>query len=123
MAATATLKISLEVIGNDGALAQSYESTTRFVPGTGNGKRETVALPAATFTALTAPTSSQYLILIPAAGATSLYLKSVTGDSPGVLIEKSSAPLNGPKVISLGASPSIGILNSGAVTTAEAIWL
>jgi hypothetical protein len=122
MAATATLRISLEVIGNDGTLAQSYESTTRFVPGTGNGKRETVALPAATFTTLTAPTSSQYLILVPAAGATSLYLKSVTGDG-GILIEKSSAPLNGPKVISLGASPSIGILNSGAVTTCEAIWI
>lgn len=120
--AIATLEVRLSVIGADGTLAQSYESTTRFVPGTGNGKRETVSLPAATFTALSPPTSSQYLILIPAAGATSLYLKSVTGDG-GILIEKTSAPLNGPKVISLGASPSVGVLNSGSVTTCEAIWI
>lgn len=122
MAAIARVRLEVEVTGNDGVPAITYETTLRFTPGTGSGKRETVSLPAATFTSLTVPTGSQYVLILPAEGATSLYLKSVTGDG-GILIEKTSAPLNGPKLLSLGASPSIGILNSGAVTTAEVIWL
>ena len=73
-------------------------------------KQETVTISAATFTALTPPTGAAAVLIDPGTNISST-LKGVTGDT-GVKLLPASSPLQIPILLPLGASPSIGILNS-----------
>jgi hypothetical protein len=101
-------------------LAQTNQS--RWSPGAGlAGKRETITLTASVFTALSPPTGAKLLMLI-LGSATSLSLKSVTGDA-GIPIAPSSNPTGIDLIMPLGASPNVGILNGLASDQQiEAIW-
>lgn len=119
MPSNATITTSLSV--NDGSKDTVKESTTTTIALAlpNNGKRETVSLAAASFTALSPPTGSKG-VLIMAGTLVSCTIKGVTGDT-GVAIQAASAN-NIPVLLPLGTTPSIGILNNGAIQSVEVIW-
>ena len=123
MAALVRMRIELEVLGSDGVRVITRDREWRWSPGVGNGKQETVTLTGSAFTALTVPTGSKAVLIFPADGAVSLTLKGVTGDGTGISIVPASVPINGPLFLTLGTTPSIGILNGGATSSAEILWL
>lgn len=120
--ALARLRLTLEVTGNDGATAQYVDRTVNWVPAVPGGKREEVSLTGAAFTALSPPTGARAVLILPDEEAVSLSLKGVTGDT-GTTMAPASNPINGPSLLFLGSSPSIGIANGGSTTTAVVIWL
>jgi hypothetical protein len=81
-----------------------------------------VVLTNAVFTALVVPAGAKVLRLR-TNGAVSLTLKGVTGDT-GFPITPGSNPLADDCYWTLGANPSIGILNGGASpVTVRCIWM
>jgi hypothetical protein len=120
MASLARLKIDLSVEGSAGeGILQSFAKEYRFVPGAAadtGGTRITVSIAAATFGSITVPTSAKLVMIFLPADAESLYLKSLTGDSTGIALTPASAVAGLPVILPLGASPTLGILNSGDAT-------
>lgn len=115
----ATLRLSLEITGDDGGT--HLDRTVRWVPAIEGGLREIVTLAAASFTALSPPTGAKAVFILPDEDAVSLTLKGLTGDT-GTTLAPASNPINGPSFFFLGASPSVGITNAGAATSALVIW-
>lgn len=122
MGAIATLRIALEVTADDGSLAQSFEREVRWSP-PNNGDRRVYSISATTFQALTVPSGADMVVIIPQEGAISLTLKGLTADT-GIAARPASAPIDGPLILTLGATPSIGILNGAAsAQTVEVIFI
>jgi hypothetical protein len=121
MAAIVEVALRVSILDEDGV--NNFERTTRFPPGSGgSGKREPVTLSVG-WNAFTVPGGAKALIIIPASTAASLTLKGASGDATGVAIVPASNPTGQPLLVSLGTSPTIGILNGGSATTAQLIWL
>ena len=119
MPSTATIAVSVTV--NDGiknTVADAVAATVAVALGQ-NGKRETVSLAAASFTALSAPAGAKGVLIL-AMNLVSCTLKGVTGDTGITAIGASAGQL--PIFLPLTGTPSIGILNSGALQTVEVIW-
>jgi hypothetical protein len=129
MSSFATLKLEIDVKDKEFKRRNGVSSVARFSPGANltNGKRETVTLTASAFTALSPPSGASALVIEwdkePNNTIINLTLKGVTGDT-GITHIPSSNPKNIPLVLPLGASPSIGILNShGSNQVIEILWL
>ena len=122
--ALATLNLSLTVVATDGTVVTVYNPPPiTWTPGVGNGDRRVYSIATITFQALVIPTGSRYAIIIPQAGAVSLVLKGVTGDT-GTTARPASSPIDGPILVTLGATPSLGILNSaGSTQTVEVLMV
>lgn len=120
--AIATLDLRLTIEGDEGqGLILSEARVVRWTPSV--IKRESVSLTGSTtFTALSPPSGAKGVLIIPPSGTTSLTLKGVTGDA-GTPIVPASTPILAPLFLSLGTSPSIGILNAGATVTVVLIWV
>lgn len=82
---------------------------------------EPVSLPAGTFTLLEPPRKAALLHLVPPKTATSWTLKGVASETGISLIGAQNWGI--PIVLSLGTSPSIGILNEGPTCVAQALWV
>jgi hypothetical protein len=121
--ALAKLRIQLSVTGDEGqGLILNDDQTVSWAATV--VKRETVSLTgSSTFTALSPPSGSKAVFICPPSGTTSLTLKGVTGDGTGITIVPASTPILAPLFITLGASPSIGILNGGSTVSVVVIWL
>jgi hypothetical protein len=120
--ALAKLRIQLSVEGDAGqGLILSEDRTVAWT--TTIVKREQVSLTGtSTFTTLSPPTGAKAVLIIPPSGTTSLTMKGITGDS-GTTIVPASTPILAPLFVTLGATPSLGILNAGATVTIECIWV
>ena len=123
MAARVELKTDMTVLSNEGFPVVLDERIARWPALADNGKREVVSLPATTFTALTVPSGASCVMMFPKTTSDTLLLKSITGDG-GIAITPASNVLPIPVILPLGASPNIGILNSGSsAETIELLWL
>jgi len=122
MAAVARVKVEAIVEENGGRIANQAKRESRFVPGVGNGQRQTVSLTGSAFTALTVPSGAKAVMIL-LGTAVSLTLKGVTGDT-GITIAPASAPIADAFIcLPLGATPSIGIANgSASAQSVEVIW-
>jgi hypothetical protein len=86
-------------------------------------RREEISLTGSAFTALEPPTNAKKVRIILPASAVSLSLKGVTGDT-GTTLSPSSNFVGGTVELTLGASPSIGILNGSATArVVTVIWI
>lgn len=114
VAATVTL--------NDGVKATVQETISNtFAALLKNGKRETVSLTNAAFTALTVPAGAKGVLICCDQLLGPMTLKGVNGDA-GIVILTASAP-GVPILLPLGTTPTIGILNSNAAAqTVDIIW-
>jgi hypothetical protein len=83
--------------------------------------REVVTLPEATFTALDPPDGAK-AVLIEVGDALSLSLKSVTGDAATNTIAPAANPTGVPYLSPLGATPTLGILNSYTEDQEVVVW-
>src|SRR5690349_9701292 len=93
----------------------------RFSLGVGNAPvRQEVSLTGGAFTALTVPTGAKLLQIL-TNGTPSLVLKGVTSDT-GIALSPATGALIIDQLLTLGTSPSIGILNNGTTATIECIW-
>lgn len=85
----------------------------------GTGDKRQYSIATATFQALTVPSGATYCIIIIPAGAESVFLKNVTGDSTGIALTNATSA-NVPEMVAVipvdGTSPGLGLLNSGAST-------
>lgn len=115
MAATAEIRIALTVTTSEGTRRTLIDETVRWAPAQ-NPDVRTYSVAASTFQSITIFTGAKYIFIDPK-GSTSLTIKGVTGDS-GCPISPSSAPIDGPICLTLGSSPTLGILN-GASSTQE----
>jgi phage baseplate assembly protein gpV len=123
MATQATLRTVQSVLNDDGVDVMPDEREYRWTVAAGVLAREEVSLTGSAFTALTVPTNAKKVRLIIPAAAVSLTLKGVTGDT-GTTITPASNYIGGTVELTLGASPSLGILNGSATArTITAIWL
>lgn len=122
MANIATLRLQLTVEGDDGqGIILNEDRTVRWAASV--VKREEVSLAGSiTFTALTVPSGAKAVLIIPPPGTTSLTAKGITGDT-GTTIVPASTPILAPLFLTLGASPSLGILNAGSTVTVTIIWV
>lgn len=120
--ALAKLRIQLSVEGDEGqGLILSEDRTVTWAASV--VKREQVSLAgSSTFTALSPPSGSKAVLIIPPSGTTSLTMKGVTGDT-GTTIVPASTPILAPLFLTLGATPSVGVLNGGSSVTIAVIWL
>lgn len=114
--------VAASVILNDGVKDTVKESISNtFAALLKNGKRETVSLTNAAFTALTVPAGAKGILLMCDASVGPMTLKGVTGDT-GIVILTAVAP-GVPIMLPLGTTPSIGILNSNAAAqSVDIIW-
>lgn len=125
MSAIAEVSLEITVSSADG-LTIHHKGKKRWSPAAAlvNGKRETVSLTASAFTALSPPTGAKAVAILLPTTATSLTLKGVTGDGTGIAISPSSAFPGIDCLISLGATPSIGIANGAtSAVSIEVIWI
>ena len=118
--ASATLNYELKTEDADG-VAIARQHRVRWVPGVGNGKRESISCTGAAFVALSPPTGSKAVALILPITAVSLTLKGVTGDT-GIALTPSSLFAGIDAFFPLGSSPSIGIANAGSTVVIEVLW-
>ena len=120
--ALAKIRIQLTVQGDEGlGLSLSEDRTISWA--TSVVKREQVSLAgSSTFTALSPPSGAKAVLICPPSGTTSLTAKGVTGDT-GTTIVPASTPILAPLFLTLGATPSLGILNAGSTVVADVIWL
>lgn len=118
MSTEATVTVSLDIF--DGQTHSPTYQPNPFRFPSSIQKQETVTLNAG-FNALSPPSGAKAVCIIPALTAASLILKGVTGDV-GIPIVPASAYHGLPAMIPLGASPSLGIANSGAASSATIVW-
>lgn len=124
MAATAQTVLTTTVTDTAGGTLTIANATgNTFNLGVGNAAvDQEVSLTNGVFTALTVPSGAK-AVRLRLGGAVSLVLKGVTGDT-GIPISPSVNPLTDDLYLTLGASPSVGILNNGASpVTIRAIWM
>lgn len=116
MAAICTVKVSVIVQDATGILLDRDLLPVTFTPGAGiAGQMQAVTLPGNTFTALTIPTGAKLLLMETLSTAVSLVLKGVTGDGGINLTPAANFP-GIPQLFSLGATPSVGLLNNSATS-------
>ena|SRR5438445_9899757 len=122
MAATSETLLRTTVVDSAGQVL-TVQSDSVFNLGVGNAAVDTeVVLTNGVFTALSVPTGSK-AVRIRTSGAVSLTLKGVTGDV-GVTISPATGAITDDLYLTLGTTPSIGILNGGASpVTARVIFL
>lgn len=120
MATNVTVTASVTL--NDGTKDTNKESISNtFAALVKNGKRETVTLTNAVFTALTVPAGAKGIMIVCDQSLGPMTLKGVTGDT-GIVILTATAP-GVPIVLPLGTTPVIGILNSNAASqVVDIIW-
>ena len=123
MATQASLYTRQSVLNDDGADVLADEREYRWTVASGVLKREEVTLTGSAFTALSPPTNAKKVRIILPAAAVSLTLKGVTGDT-GITLSPASNFIGGTVELTLGASPSLGILNGSATARLiTVIWL
>lgn len=124
MAAIARVSLEISVTDDNGAVQDYSLPPIQFAPGALHPKREVVSFTGtSTFTALSPPTGSKLCVIFLPNTATSCTLKGVTGDGTGVTVVPASNATGLPLVISLGATPSIGLLNAGSTFSAPVLWI
>jgi len=123
MSAVAEVKLELHCENGDGTTVH-HKSSKRWSPASGlaNGQRSIVSLPGSTYTSISVPTSAKMMAILLPTSAVSLTLKGTSGDT-GIPLSPSSGFAGLDCLISLGASPTPGILNgSSTATTCEVIF-
>lgn len=122
MAVQATLDYRLSTNSPTGiGIGQTNQS--RWTPGAGAGQRQTISLPASTFTAIPVPSGAKVVILI-LGGAVSLVLKGITGDSNSMTLTPATNPLGIDAMFPAGPAMVFGLLNNALVSQSiEALFL
>jgi hypothetical protein len=124
MSAVAEYKLELTCADGTGTTthykAEKRWGTAALISG---GVRSTVSLTGSAFTAFTIPTGAVALAICIPTSATSLFLKAATGDATGIPITPTSNGKGIDCFLSLGASPTVGILNSGSTVSVDLIIL
>ena len=120
MSLLASLRLIVEVVGEDGVETAWAPEPTRFTPASLLPKREVVSLTGSAFTALSPPSGAKAAI-IDVGTSVSLTLKGLTGDS-GTTVAPASSPIGLPLVVPLGATPSIGFANGSSTEQTVTVW-
>jgi hypothetical protein len=123
MSAIAEASLELTVTSADG-ITLHHKAKKRWSPAAAlvNGQRATISLPASTYTALTVPTGAKAMGILLPVSAVSLTLKGNTSDV-GITLSPSSSFVGLDCLISLGTTPTPGILNGNtSATTCEVIF-
>lgn len=119
---TTTAEISVAVVTNNGTrdvITFPVSTSVTLVAGLQDGQMTPLTL-ASGFNALTVPTGAQGVMIRLTAGALTITVKGVTGDT-GVVLQ-SGTLTTVPIILPLGTSPSIGLTTSGTGGTCEVLF-
>lgn len=119
--ATVRIRVQGYVEGAEGGPQELVDNQIRFATtaALGRGDRRQYSIATTVFSGFTIPAGTRYCMIEIPAGAESLFLKNVIGDTTGIALTDATAA-SVPKMTAVipvdGTSPALGVLNSGAST-------